>query len=95
MLLTRAALVGLGNPRGGLVFSRDRTKAPSLGTERDFEKLNCITKCAAFCCRGTSDKPLLGGSVLVIPSIEQTSQQLLARGRLVYCNDIGTEVSIE
>lgn len=38
------------------------------------------------------DKLLLGGIVLLIHSIEQMS---LARGRLVYCNYIGKELSIE
>lgn len=48
-----------------------------------------------YCYHETTDKLLPGGIVLLIHSIEQMSQQFLARGRLVYCNYIGKEVSIE
>lgn len=48
-----------------------------------------------YCYHETTDKLLAGGIVLLIHSIEQMSQQFLARGRLVYCNYIGKEVSIE
>ena len=53
------------------------------------------THFSVFCYHRTTDKLLLGGIVLLIHSIEQMSQQFLARGRLVYCNYIGKEVSIE
>lgn len=109
----------LGNPQGKLMFSRDPTKASSLGTERPssgpsycllvkfnalfdnpqpgrmqkwFENWTEIQKCSVYRCHETTEKSLLGGIVFLIHSIEQMSQQFLARGSLIYCNYIGTEV---
>lgn len=100
MLLTLAALVGWEAPRGRLCSqgtpqsTEHLTSGPSLSLV-NATKINLMSLKTVYCYHETTDKSLLGGIVFLIHSIEQMSQQLLARGCLVCCSCTGREVSIE